>query len=109
MTCLFFDQVNNYSNFRCLNQATRLPSTDLSTVIVDKCPKPCQTKAYTLHLVVIERGGYHERLTFAAWRCAPKAGARRFCCLSYRGSHESRHPSRIQTHLGHLHLRQQVR
>src|ERR1700678_1585402 len=36
VTCLFFDQVNNYSNFRCFNQVTWLPSTDLSTVIVDK-------------------------------------------------------------------------
>jgi hypothetical protein len=35
-TCLFFDQVNNYSNFRRFNQVTWLPSTDLSTVIVDK-------------------------------------------------------------------------
>src|ERR1700721_4842525 len=36
VSCLFFDQVNNYSNFRCFNQVTWLPSTDLSTVIVDK-------------------------------------------------------------------------
>src|ERR1700680_343296 len=34
-TCLFFDQVNNYSNFRCPRQAAWPPSTDLSTVIVD--------------------------------------------------------------------------
>src|ERR1700677_1902971 len=35
-TCLFFDQVNNYSKFRCFNPVTWLPSTDLPTVIVDK-------------------------------------------------------------------------
>ena len=35
-TCLFFDQVNNYSKFRCFNPMTWLPSTDLPTVIVDK-------------------------------------------------------------------------
>jgi hypothetical protein len=36
VTCLFFDQVNNYSKFRWLRQAAWPPSTDLSTVIVDK-------------------------------------------------------------------------
>src|ERR1700722_15710398 len=35
-TCLFFDQVNNYSKFCCFNPMTWLPSTDLPTVIVDK-------------------------------------------------------------------------
>src|SRR5277367_83623 len=35
-TCLFFDQINNYANFRSANDFQGLPSTDLSTVFVDK-------------------------------------------------------------------------
>src|ERR1035437_263324 len=46
-TCLFFDQVNIYANFRCRRRATWLSSTDLSTVIVDKRRSVCQTRAYT--------------------------------------------------------------
>jgi hypothetical protein len=33
---LFFDQINNYANFRRGSHLRRMPSTDLSTVIVDK-------------------------------------------------------------------------
>jgi hypothetical protein len=33
---LFFDQVNNYAKFRRGSRLGRMPSTDLSTVIVDK-------------------------------------------------------------------------
>src|ERR1035438_6752635 len=51
LTCLFFDQVNNYSKFRCLNQVTWPPSTDLSTDIVDKPLKGCRTRAYGADLV----------------------------------------------------------
>src|ERR1700678_1749711 len=51
VTCLFFDQVNNYSNFRCLNQATWPPSTDLSTIIVDKYASGCRTRPYVEDLV----------------------------------------------------------
>src|ERR1700730_4829614 len=50
-TCLFFDQVNNYLNFRCLGRATCSPSTDLSTDIVDKYGSGCSTRAYVGGLV----------------------------------------------------------
>src|SRR5271168_239754 len=36
VTCLFFDQINNYANFRGASHLHGMPSTDLSTVIVDK-------------------------------------------------------------------------
>jgi hypothetical protein len=36
MACIFFDQINNYANFRRTSRLGELPSTDLSTVIVDK-------------------------------------------------------------------------
>jgi hypothetical protein len=36
LACLFFDQINNYANFRSASHLGWMPSTDLSTVIVDK-------------------------------------------------------------------------
>jgi hypothetical protein len=36
VACLFFDQINNYANFRGASHLRGMPSTDLSTVIVDK-------------------------------------------------------------------------
>jgi hypothetical protein len=36
IACLFFDQINNYANFRRISHPGEAPSTDLSTVIVDK-------------------------------------------------------------------------
>src|SRR5580658_9914391 len=53
VACLFFDQVNNYSKFRCLNQATWMPSTDLSTDIVEKPLTGCRTRAYAANLVTL--------------------------------------------------------
>src|SRR5271170_6296872 len=50
-TCLFFDQVNNYSKFRCVHQATWTPSTDLSTDIVDKPRRGRRTRAYSADIV----------------------------------------------------------
>src|ERR1700738_4565831 len=50
-TCLFFDQVNNYLNFRCPRRATCSPSTDLSTVIVDIYGSGCSTRAEVGELV----------------------------------------------------------
>jgi hypothetical protein len=35
-SCLFFDQVNIYAKFLCDSYANAVPSTDLSTDIVDK-------------------------------------------------------------------------
>jgi hypothetical protein len=52
-TCLFFDQVNNYSNLRRRHQAAGQPSTDLSTDIVDKVVSGCLTSAYVKDLAVI--------------------------------------------------------
>src|ERR1700675_1912524 len=52
-TCIFFDQVNNYSNFRCRRQAPWPPSTDLSTDIVDKRGSGCCTRAYAEDLVAM--------------------------------------------------------
>src|ERR1700733_1308505 len=49
-TCLFFDQVNNYSKFRRLDQAAEASSTDLSTVIVDKRARGCPTSIYVKDL-----------------------------------------------------------
>src|SRR5271156_2673426 len=68
VTCLFFDQVNNYSNFRCLNRATWPPSTDLSTIIVDKQARGCRTRAYVKDIAVNAPIGYHYRPGF---RCRP--------------------------------------
>jgi hypothetical protein len=47
MACLFFDQINNNANFGVLHPLLTGPSTDLSTVIVDKARSRCQTKTYT--------------------------------------------------------------
>jgi hypothetical protein len=51
LTCLFFDQVNNYSKFRWLNQAAEGSSTDLSTVIVDKRARGCPASIYVKDIV----------------------------------------------------------
>jgi hypothetical protein len=42
-TCLFFDQVNNYAKFRRYAAPADVPSTELSTVIVDKAASACRT------------------------------------------------------------------
>src|SRR6202043_3313927 len=73
VTCLFFDQVNNYSNFRCRHQATWPPSTDLSTVIVDKLGSGCRTRAYVKDLVVTRPLEYYGRPGF--W-CSASAASR---------------------------------
>ena len=36
LLCLFFDQINNYANLRRMSYSDGVPSTDLSTVFVDK-------------------------------------------------------------------------
>src|ERR1700679_80147 len=67
VNCLFFDQVNNYSNFRRLNQATWPPSTDLSTIIVDKYASACRTRAYMRDIAVNIPIGYYARPGFRCW------------------------------------------
>jgi hypothetical protein len=44
LTCLFFDQVNIYAKFGCAKRGRDLPSTDLSTDIVDKSAPVWQAK-----------------------------------------------------------------
>jgi len=36
LACLFFDHMDIYANFRRMSHPGRVPSTDLSTVFVDK-------------------------------------------------------------------------
>src|SRR5271155_624884 len=77
-TCLFFDQVNNYSKFRRPHQATAGSSTDLSTVIVDKRARGCRTSIYVKDIVATDPLGYINRpgclratlREIKAWRCA---------------------------------------
>ena len=110
VTCLFFDQVNNYSNFRCANQATGQPSTDLSTIFVDKRPRGCRRGAYVKWIAMTLADSYDGRPCFRrgpdgptlrihrgfkAWRCAPATGSSILPPPTHRGSHEIRHSPRI--------------
>ncbi len=112
VTWLFFDQVNNYSNFRCLKRALWPPSTDLSTVFVDKLARARRETPYVKCIVA---SGLHA-LSCSARSCAdlnPRQRAKTgnhgvamrtptglsiLPLPTYRGSHESRHSSRIQGH-----------
>src|ERR1700723_2510349 len=106
-TCLFFDQVNNYSKFCCCNPMTWLPSTDLSTVIVDKWVSGRSERVYARGIAPPPSTGYYTRPDLRrrphgrAYSGESRRGdahplrAHRFCRYFYRGSYESRYPSRI--------------
>ena len=125
-TWLFFDQVNNYANFRCGDRLRRLASTDLSTVIVDNLNGTVMTQGLTFQLAEPSCPRAQVRISFAApflaliftiWpeervlrRGDRSCRARRFCRNRFtRFLYESRYPPRIQTNHGHLYLREQVR
>jgi hypothetical protein len=59
--CLFFDQINNYANFRRISHLGEPPSTDLSTVIVDK---QAANGRYKIALVGSLKCAYHARPRF---------------------------------------------
>src|SRR5580658_5403342 len=96
-TCLFFDQVNNYSKFRCLNRATADSSTDLSTVIVDKRARGCRASIYVKDIVATDPIGYIGRPGCESSLGGNQGVAMREGLLvdsaatDTRGSHESRH------------------
>jgi len=46
LACLFFDQVDNNAKIPRMRPLPGMPSTDLSTVFVDKGESRCQTKTY---------------------------------------------------------------
>jgi large subunit ribosomal protein L31 len=65
-TCLFFDQLNNYANFRCEDRLRRLASTDLSTVIVDNLNGTVMTQGLTFQLAEPSCPRAQVRISFAA-------------------------------------------